>query len=292
MKGLVTGGSGWLGSHLISVLKEKGFETVNFDLKNGQDIRKTAALKRIFQENDFDFVYHCAAQAYLGPGEEDPYDDLVTNTMGMLNVLKCIEGTPINLIYTSTGAVYGRSELPHREDMLPRPMGNYGISKLAAELYLQKEVATKGIHAEIVRFSSVYGAGRKAGPVDIFVAQALKGGPLTIHGGGNQTRDMVHYSDVINGLELVRERGRPGEVYNIGTGIEHSVGEVAFIVKRHCPHVEIEYVKHAFSPFDLPRSWFDISKARKLGYEPKIDLEFGIELTMHDLQEEKKDSQP
>jgi UDP-glucose 4-epimerase len=120
--------------------------------------------------------------------------------------------------------------------------------------------------------------------VNIFCQQALAGGPLTVYGTGSQTRDVVHVDDVVRGLERVAERGRAGEVYNVGCGEEHSVIEVARQVKKAMPHVEITFKKHAKSMFDLPRSWFDISKVNNLGWEPKIDLPLGIGLTLQDLE--------
>jgi UDP-glucose 4-epimerase len=206
----------------------------------------------------------------------------------MVNLMETIDRLDFDttVLYTSTGAVYGLSPLPHREDQVCRPMGNYGVSKLAAEKYLQKWVATQGVDAKVVRFSSVYGHKRRAGPVNIFCQQALKGGPITVYGTGAQTRDVVHVDDVVRGLERVAERGRAGEVYNVGCGVEHSVLEIARQVKKTMPYVEITYKKHAKSMFDLPRSWFDISKVKNLGWEPKIDLPLGIGLTLKDLEED------
>jgi len=235
-----------------------------------------------------DQIYHLAGQAYLNTGEANPYNDLDVNAKGMINLLRLTENTDISLIYTSTGAVYGLSEVPHKEDSACRPMCNYGISKLAAELYLQKWVSTRGVDAKIVRFSSIYGPGRRAGPVNVFLRQAINGKPITVHGSGSQTRDYVHVEDVVRGMELVQERGQRGHIYNLGFGEEHSVAEVAGIVQQIYPSTSIEYVKAEYSPYDLPRSWFDITKARGLGYNPRMHLELGIRSTAFDMENSQR----
>lgn len=284
MKVMVTGGSGFVGSNVMGHLREKGFEVFNYDIVEGLDITDYEQLKKCLDDEEFDMVYHLAAQAFLGPGEEDPYRDAEINVFGMINLLRCLEEHDIPMVYTSSGAVYGISPvLPHVEDAICIPVSNYGVSKLAAEKYLKKWVVTKGIDARIVRFSSVYGPGRKHGPVNIFINKALRNEPLTIYGTGAQTRDMVHIDDALIGLELVLERGRRGEIYNIGTGEEYSVAEVAKIIQKQ-RSVSITYVKHDMGPFDLARSWYNIEKAKKLGYRPRMDLELGINSTMFDIE--------
>jgi UDP-glucose 4-epimerase len=289
---LVTGGTGFVGSHLVSYLREKGSNPVVFDLKQNpkQDVTNYDAVYAALKQLEPSYIYHVAGQSFMSPGEQNPWDDLRINGLGMVNILQAIANLNLDavLVYTSTGAVYGLSELPHREDLVCKPMSNYGISKLAAEKYLQKWVATQGINAKIVRFSSVYGHHRKAGPVNIFCQQALKGGPLTVYGTGSQTRDPIHIEDVTRGLEVVAERGRRGEIYNIGCGEEHSVIEIARLVKRKRPHVQVKHVNHPENPFDLPRSWFDVSRMVNLGWEPRINLDMGVELTLYDLERKEE----
>lgn len=282
MKILCTGGSGWIGSNLVMHLKKKGHEVFNYDLKEGYDIVDYLSLKECFEKRGFDCCYHLAAQPFLGPGENEPYNDVRINIFGMINMLRCLEEYNIPMVYTSSGAVYGVSEtIPHREDAICMPASNYGVSKLAAEKYLKKWVLTKGVDAKIIRFSSVYGVGRKHGPVNIFINKALQGLPLTIYGSGSQTRDLIYIEDAINGLEIVMEKGVRGEIYNIGLGEEHSVSEVAKIVQSNID-VPITHVKHDMAPFDIARSWYDITKILGLGFDPKIGLEKGIELTLTD----------
>lgn len=285
MKILVTGGSGFIGSYLIEYLKEKGNKIFNYDIREGHDITDYEHMYNIFETNNFSEVYHVAAQAFLGPGEKDPYMDIRVNEFGMINLLKCLEKFDIPMVFTSSGAVYGHSEIPHREDLVCVPVSNYGVSKLAAENYLRKWVITEGVDARIVRFSSVYGPGRKHGAVNIFINQGVAGKPITVFGRGHQTRDFQHIEDAIRGLELALQRGNSGEIFNIGLGEEHSVVEVAKIVQRYVD-VSIEHIDHELSPFDLPRSWFDITKAGKLGYKPRMGLKLGIQSTIFEMQRE------
>jgi len=288
MKIMVTGGSGFIGSRLIKHFEErKDLEVINFDYKQTRehDIADLYKVEAFLAEHEPEYIYHIAAQSFLKPGEDDPWNDLKVNAIGMVNLLESITKLDFDptLLYTSTGAVYGLSELPHREDKICRPMGNYGVSKLAAEFYLKKWVVTQGLDAKIVRFSSVYGHKRRAGPVNIFCRQALNGGPITVYGTGSQTRDVIHVNDVCRGLERVAERGKAGEVYNVGCGEEHSILEIARVVRK-AKSAEITYKKHAKSTFDLPRSWFDISKVERLGWKPEIDLPTGVAMTLKELE--------
>ena len=284
----MTGSSGFLGGHLVEHLRGEGYEVATYDIAEGQDVTDLEELRLAFEEwAPIDEVYHLAAQASVGPGEEDPEMDLMVNGVGTINVLACVDEhstpeSPISLVFTSSGAVYGLTDsIPHAEDALIRPTANYGCSKRYAELLCQKHALMHGTDVKVTRFSSVYGPRRGGhGPVNIFVGLALQGKPLTVYGDGSQTRDCVYYLDAIRGLRAVQGLGAPGEIYNIGSGREASVGEIAEIVRRFT-EAEITFVKgHRFSKFDVRRSYFDISKARGLGYEPRISLEEGIRLTI------------
>jgi len=282
MKAFVTGSSGFIASNLVRYLMEKGCEVVSYDIKTGQDILDFDHLRDTFIENEFDEVYHLAAQAFVGPGEADPYRDLDINGKGMLNMLRCIEEFRVPMVFTSSGSVYGLTDsFPHKEDALIRPTANYGCTKRLAELYLQKWVIMAGIDAKIIRFSSVYGAGRGMnGPVNVFCTLAMRGKPLTVYGDGSQTRDTVYVDDALYGLTLVQRKGVPGEVYNIGCGEEHSAAEIAEIVSR-LTGAEVSYILgHEFSKFDVARSYYDISKLKGLGYEPSYSLLDGIKKTL------------
>ena len=279
---LCSGSSGFVGKHLVEYLREKGHEVVEYDLKTGQNILDYDQLYSVFKKFRPNAVFHLAAQAFVGPGEKDPYLDLDINAKGMINMLRCVAEFKVPMVYTSSGAVYGSTGKPlHNEDTVVRPTANYGVSKRTGELYLQKWVLNTDINAKIVRFSSVYGPDRTHGPVNIFINKALKGESLTVFGIGEQTRDLIHVSDACRGLELVLEKGKPGEIYNIGYGLAHSIMQVAQTVHNLTgAPIELEE-DHEFTMFDVLQSKFDTTKARReLGFEAEVDLKRGIQLTL------------
>jgi UDP-glucose 4-epimerase len=280
---LVTGASGFIARNLVKHLESIGEEVVTFDIKkdSSEDITDFNAVHRFFKYFNPKEVYHLAAQAFVGPGEKDPYLDLKINGFGMINILRCVTEFKSRMLFTSSGAVYGVTDsFPHREDALLKPMANYGCTKLLAEFYLGKWVRQEGTDAKIVRFSSVYGNDRgREGPVNVFIEKALAGEPLTVYGDGLQTRDVVHVSDAIEGMKIVMQKGVPGEVYNIGLGEEHSVIEIAGIVSD-LTGAPITYVERALSKFDVSRSYYNIEKAKSLGYSPSIKIHTGIKLVL------------
>jgi len=281
----VSGSKGFISRHLIKLLEDKGHTVIGYDIIDGYDLRDYGQMKLIFDTHKPEQVYHIGGQAYLDKGEANPYYDIDVNIKGMINILRCCTEHNSQLLYTSSGAIYGVGDIPHYEDNKPIPVSNYGCSKLAAEQYLNKWAITEALDAKTVRFSSIYGKGRNAGPVNIFCKRASENKSITIYGSGGQTRDYVHVSDVCNGMILVMERGKRGEAYNLGYGEEHSVSEVAHLVKKHHSSTEILYEKAEYSAYDLPRSWFDVGKAKKLGYNPKIDLPLGVNLTLFEYME-------
>jgi nucleoside-diphosphate-sugar epimerase len=283
LKIIVTGGSGFVGSAMVSKLKMEGHDVLSYDIKDNYDILNAYQLKDVINDFKPDQIYHMCAQAFLKPGELNPEMDMKINELGMVNLLKAIEDTKIPMVYTSSGAVYGLSVVPHSEDVMCVPVSNYGISKYAAEQYLRKWVITKNVNAKIIRFSSVYGANRTEGPVNIFINKSRKGESLTVYGDGKQTRDMIYVDDALDALELVMKKSVRGETYNIGTGVESSVLDVAKIISCLTGAI-IEFVPYEMSAFDLKRSWYDTTKIQKLGFKSRFNLERGIRETMRKMR--------
>ena len=283
-KALVTGSGGFIGKNLVKYLKGLNHEVIEYDIVSGFDITDYNQLRSVFKDHSIaegDHVYHLAAQAYVAPGEADPYKDLQINGVGMINMLRCVEEFKPRLVFSSSGAVYGlTNSFPHAEDAVLRPTANYGCTKRLAELYLQKWAMMHGVVGRIVRFSSVYGPGRGPnGPVNAFLAKAEKGEPLTVYGDGSQTRDLIYVYDACAGMHTVMHRGVAGEIYNIGLGVEHSVLDVARLVSS-LTGAPIEFVlSHRFSKFDVQRSYYNIGKVSRLGYSPIYSLEDGVSTT-------------
>lgn len=278
MKILVTGGAGFIGSHLCKYLVDRGNDVFSYDLKDGADITNFDQLSSYFKSFNFNQVFALAAQAYMKAGEENPELDVRVNYLGTLNILKLLGNR--RMVYTSSGAVLGACpDVPSREDSLCSPLSNYGVTKLAAENLCMKYALANGANVSITRFSSVYGPRRTEGPINLFLRASLEGKPITVFGSGEHTRDYVFIDDVIEGLILVMEQGKLGQIYNIASGEEHSVNEIAEIING-LTGAKIVHVPDKMGRFDIPRNYFSIKRARALGYRSKITLKKGIERTL------------
>ncbi len=256
-------------------MKKRGYEVWGYDIVEGQDILDFDMLSETFKEALPERVYHLAGSVHMGPAEEDPYRDVDLNLKGTLNILNLCEKYDSRLLFTGTGASYGIGDFPQIEGNFPKPVSNYGITKLAAEYYVRKWAWSNGLHTIVTRYSSVYGPGRNAGPVNLMLKSALEKGWIRVDGPGHHTRDIVNVKDAVNGTILAMEKGASGELYNVGSGIETSIIEVAWII-HELTGAEIRHVPYKYSKFDLPRSVYDLTKIRALGYKPTIGLQDGI----------------
>lgn len=292
---LITGGAGFIGSHLAEALVSKGASVIVLDdLSTGKmhnignvkerceivirDVRKRSVLENI---GKVDIIFHEAAGALI-PSFKNPNLDLQVNTGGTINVLEFARKWDAKIIHASTGSVYGNPiKVPIAEDHPLNPISPYGISKLAAEMYCDFYFKEYGIHVVCLRYFNVYGPrqaiSEEMGVIPIFVSRAVSGKPPVIFGDGNQTRDFTHVSDVVNANLLAAATKRAkGRIINVGTGTETSILDLAFLILRLCNRK----LKPLFSdpkPGDIRRLAADISVAKEaLGYEPKISLEEGI----------------
>ncbi|HEX4954138.1 MAG TPA: NAD-dependent epimerase/dehydratase family protein [Thermoanaerobaculia bacterium] len=242
---LVTGGAGFIGSHLAEALAGAGHQVaVLDDLSTGRaenlppglpfhqlDIRSEGAA-RLVEAGGFEVIYHLAAQIDLRRSMEDPVFDAEANVVGSLNLFEAARRGGIRqIVFASTGgAIYGDQEVfPAPESHSTRPLSAYGVAKLAVERYLYVYHRTYGLDVTCLRFANVYGERQnphgEAGVVAIFLELLLAGRTPRIHGDGLQTRDYVHVSDVVRAN--VTALGRLGfGVYNVGTGVETSVVEL------------------------------------------------------------------
>lgn len=277
MKVLITGSSGFIGRNLCKKLCDDGHELIYYDLPE-RDILDVDEMQDVFSLSP-DVVVHMAAQAYVPPGEADPVSNAITNVAGTVNVLERAREHGTKVVLCSSGAVYGSlARVPTYEEIVCNPESQYGISKLAAEMYAHFYYEKRGVPVTITRFSSVYGAGRHAGPINAFVERALKGDTLTIYGDGETTRDYTYVDDVVEGLKLCVDGTIPfgGEVYNLASGIQTSLLEVISVIEEI--RGEDLHVQHEPEvPGDIRVNYFDIEKARRWGYNPIVSLTEGIE---------------
>ena len=294
MRAVVTGGAGFIGSHVVDALLERGDEVHVIDnLATGRrenlngaatlhehDIREP--LNGLFDEIEPDVVVHLAAQADVGTSVEKPTLDAEVNVLGTLNVLEAARGNGAQLVFSSTGgAIYGECERPAREDDPRRPGSPYGTSKLAGEEYLATWNRLHGTNHVVLRFANVYGprqlAKLEGGVVAIFNDRLRAGDAVTIFGDGEQTRDFVYVGDVV--AAILAAIGHDGGTYNVGTGEETSVNEL-FEACRAVAGVEIEAQHVPARAGDLFRSVLDISRAeQELGWRPRTQLAEGITRT-------------
>lgn len=304
-RALVTGGAGFIGSHVADRYVEQGYDvTVVDDLSSGRrqnvperatfveaDVRD-AEVRRLLAEGDFTVVNHHAAQMDVRVSVARPETDASINLLGLLNLLEGARaGGARRFVFASSGGVvYGESDaLPHPETARKLPVSPYGVSKLSSEFYLAAYAQMYGLEVCSLRYANVYGPRQspqgEAGVVAIFCSRILRGDPLTVYGDGEQTRDYVYVKDVARVNVLASERPIPAlatiddVAFNVGTGTETSVNALArALLEVSCGTSTITHA--AERKGELKRSAVDPGKAGKvLGWRPEVSLADGLRAT-------------
>ncbi|MFA7653830.1 MAG: NAD-dependent epimerase/dehydratase family protein [Candidatus Magasanikbacteria bacterium] len=287
---VVTGGAGFIGSHLVDKLVSLGHEVIVVDnLMLGKkefvnkkarfikaDIRNYKKLKKIFK--GVEAVFHLAADPRLPVSIEDPISTHEINVTGTMNVLKAaVDNKVKKVIFSSSCAVYGDQSLPIKEDCQPKPLSPYGLHKLIGEQYSQLFSKLFGLETVCLRYFNVYGprkldSGSYPMVIPIFLGQKKRGEKLTVVGDGKQTRDYVSVYDVVEANILAWNSGvKDGQVINIGAGKQVSVSDVAVLVGT-------ETVNVSERPGEMRFIEADNTLAKKLlNWSPKVRLEDGIE---------------
>jgi UDP-glucose 4-epimerase len=302
-RAIVTGGAGFIGSHLVDALLAAGDEvTVVDDLSSGNagnvpsgarlcelDIVDRVALDAVFEEVGPSAVYHLAAQASVTASVADPGRDCSVNVQGTLNVVDAATklGAPVS--FTSTGgALYGDdAPLPTSEERIPAPLAPYGASKWAAEAYVKTWSLSSGVPHAVCRLGNVYGPRQsphgEAGVVAIFSDHLHTGRAPKMFGHGKPTRDYVYVGDVVTAL--IAANGTAG-TFNIATGVETDVLTLWNVLKTAASS-DIEPHLADLRPGELRRSCLDTSLAeRELGWRATVPIEAGLERTYAALVEE------
>ena len=290
MRALVTGGAGFIGSHLVDALVARGDEVVVLDdLSTGRRefVHPAAVLVeqdvRNPYETDADVVFHLAAQADVGTSMERPAFDAEVNVVGTVNVLETARAAGAHVVFASTGgAIYGDVEAPAPEDAPLLPVSAYGLAKRSAEAYVDGWNRIFGTGHVVLRFANVYGprqsASLEGGVIAIFLERLARGEPTAIFGDGTITRDFVHVDDVVRALLLAADHH--GGVFNVGTGTETSIAALHGICERAVgvtapPRLEPP------RPGDAARSVLDTTRAsRELGFSAALGLADGIAATL------------
>jgi UDP-glucose 4-epimerase len=293
---VVTGGAGFIGSHLVDALLADGYRvTVIDDLSSGDarrvakdaelheiDIVDREALDRVVDGCEPEAIFHLAAQSSVTVSVTNPARDCAVNVQGTLNVLEAATRHQAPISFTSTGgALYGDdAPIPTTEDRIPAPLAPYGASKWAGEAYIRTWTVSKGVPHAICRLGNVYGPRQsphgEAGVVAIFSHHLHTGSRPKIFGDGKPTRDYVHVADVVSALRAAS--GTAG-VFNVATGVETDVMTVWNTLQR-ASGVNIEPELAPLREGELQRSCMDPSRAkRELGWEAQVKLEDGLSQT-------------
>ena len=301
---LVTGGAGFIGSHIVDELTEEGFDvTVIDNLDTGRlenvahhqnkkdfhfirgDIRNFHLLKETMK--DIDAVFHEAALASVTLSVKNPILTNDINVGGTLNLLKaCCDLGVKRFVFASSAAIYGEGKSPlKKEDDTLNPTSPYGVSKLAAEKYVRVFYKAYSLETVCLRYFNVYGPkqnvdihGSYGGAISIFINRILKGLPPKIYGDGEQTRDFVYVKDVVEANMLALNRkNATGEVFNIATGKNISINQVANTLRDVMNRTDLKNIHVNPRPTDIRHGYADISKAQKtLGYNPKFSIKEGL----------------
>ncbi len=299
MKILVTGGAGFIGSHLVDRLIEEGHQVVVVDdLSTGKkkNVNKEATfykmdilssrLERVFQKERPEIISHHAAQMDVRKSVSDPSFDAKSNILGLLNLLECAvkNGTRRIVFASSGGAVYGeQATFPATESHSTAPLSPYGVSKLSSEHYLYYYQKVCGLEYAALRYANVYGPRQdpfgEAGVVAIFTQKLLKGEQPTINGNGMQTRDYVYVKDVIEANMAVINR-KVSDTFNVGTGVETSVNQL-FQNLLEITESDLKEIHGSEKKGEQKRSCLDAKKIyNDLEWEPRVSLKEGLKTTV------------
>ncbi len=302
-RAIVTGGAGFIGSHVVDSLLGDGYQvTVVDDLSSGSaervpdqatlvelDIVDAQGLTAVVQEVQPEAVFHLAAQASVTVSVQNPGRDCAVNVGGTMNVAIAANEIGAPVVFTSTGgALYGdEAPMPTNEEREPAPLSPYGASKWAGEAYVKTWSHASGVANAVARLGNVYGPRQnphgEAGVVAIFAHKLYSGETPKLYGHGKPTRDYVYVADVVSALRAAA--GRRG-TYNVATGVETDVMRVWTELERIAGRqIEPELVD--LRPGELEHSCLDASKAqRELGWRPQVSLEQGLRATYEALVHE------
>ncbi len=289
---LVTGGAGFIGSHIVDALVDRNDVRVLDSLSTGSqgnlhpdarliegDIRDAETVDAAME--DVDIVFHKAAMVSVPASVEQPKTCHDVNGTATLNLLEAARANDSRVVFASSAAIYGHPDkVPISEEAPKRPASPYGLEKLTADHYTRIYAERYGIETVPLRYFNVYGprqtGGQYSGVISTFLDQARAGEPITVEGDGEQTRDFVHIDDVVQANLRAATTEATGTSYNIGTGSNITIRELAETVQA-VTGTDSEIVHVDPRPGDIEQSEADITKARQqLDYTPTVTLEDGL----------------
>lgn len=291
----VTGGTGFIGSHLVEHLAKENEVVVLDNLSTGSNIDFVESLGAKIVECDigdnqsvqsafesFDVVFHLAAMNRAQRSIDNPMESNRINIGGTLNILEaCRLNNVPKCVFSSSSSVYGGGEGSLAETQLPNPLHPYAVGKLASEYYSLVYNKVYGMKNSVVRYFSVFGPRQRddleyAAVIPKFIGLGMKNEPLTVYGDGDQTRNFTFVKDVVEGTVLVADSEKAvGEVYNIASDEETSINDIVDGLSELFERKLV--VKQSPLPYEEPRRNLpDISKARAIGFEPKYSFKEGL----------------
>ena len=291
---LITGGAGFIGSHIADALVADNDVIVLDDFSTGSrdnipdgaeviegDVRDDKLLATAM--TDTDLVFHEAAIVSVTESVENPMATHDVTTRATLQLLELARQESVRVVLASSAAIYGQpTTVPITESEPTNPASPYGLAKLTADQYAQLYADLYDVAAIPLRYFNVYGprqtAGDYSGVISIFLQQAQDGGPLTVHGDGSQTRDFVHVDDVVQANLRAAVHGEPGTPYNVGTGQRISIQKLAETIRDVVAGVDSIQITHVEGRNgDIEESQAAIDRAREeLDFAPKVSLEDGL----------------
>lgn len=300
MRILVTGGAGFIGSHVCDAFLANGDEVwVVDDLSHGrigrlpesaelykETVLNASGLSALVEEIEPELICHLAAQVDVRVSVASPATDADVNVIGTINVLEAARAVGARVLLSSTGgAIYGEdAPVPSSESVLPAPGSPYGVGKYCAEQYVSLYNRLFGTEHAVLRFANVYGprqgSSGEAGVVSIFCANGIQGAPLTIYGDGKQTRDYIYVDDCVAAFRAAADYGKAG-IWNIGTGAEITVLDLAAMVAR----LTGDRSELVFAPArvgELTRSALVWERAAQdLGWRPATSFADGVQAVVN-----------
>lgn len=305
---LVTGGAGFIGSHLVKELVRQGQQVTVLDNLSGGKLENLVPVKDkiTFIQGDIcdfsdvvdacsgvDYVLHLAALISVAESMEKPQETAEINVQGTVNVLEAAKQCGVKrVVFSSSAAVYGtRPELPYREDTPIDCQSPYAWSKQAGAELCQLYTKAYGLEAVALRYFNVFGTGQNpnsayAAVIAKFMQLAAENKPLGIDWDGLQSRDFVNVADVVQANLLAATRAVPGEIYNVASGHTYTLLELADTIEKVSGR-KLARVSRPKRPGDVHESSADISKIQALGYQPRISLEEGLRQMWKEKMEEK-----
>ncbi|MFH5801509.1 NAD-dependent epimerase/dehydratase family protein [Haladaptatus sp. CMAA 1911] len=289
---LVTGGAGFVGSHLVDLLVQENDVRILDNFSTGKrsnlnaeatviegDICDSKTLRRATE--NVDLIFHQAGIVSVQQSVEEPMCANEVNLNATLALLERARDLDARIVLASSCAIYGLpTKIPISEDEPFSPSSPYGLQKSALDQYARLYEELYGLETVALRYFNIYGprqsSGDYSGVISIFKRQATNGEPITVNGDGEQTRDFVHIDDVVQANILAATTDHVGEAYNIGTGVSITIRELAETI-RDISASSSEIVHTDPRPGDIAKSKADITKAtEKLGYEPTVPINEGI----------------